>query len=144
MRYSDNRLNGHPSWPEFYDRLTASEERITQEIRISTEYLRDRQERDNLRVHERIDNSETILHRKIEDLREDVITLRVTPPPITPPSTRAARARQLAELIAPLRELVMIACVIAAGLAALFKAPEVKVALMEAVGTLERHGRTSD
>jgi len=140
MRYSE--MNGHPSWPEFYDRLTASEERITREIRISTGYIRDRQERDNLRVHQRIDNSETVLHRRIEDLRADLITLRVTSTP--PQPSRGARAREWMELIAPLRELVLIACVMATGLAALFKAPEVKGALAEMVNTLDRGGRTSD
>ncbi|MCK9910566.1 argininosuccinate synthase, partial [Microbacteriaceae bacterium K1510] len=44
----------------------------------------------------------------IEDLREEVITLRVTPPSCPP--TRAARAREWAELVAPLCELVMIGC----------------------------------
>lgn len=120
MRYSDNRMNGHPSWPELMEAL----------------------DRWGLRIHQRIDNSETILHRKIEDLREEVITLRATSP--SQPPTRAARAREWAELIAPLRELVMIGCVMAAGLAALLKAPEVKEVLTEAVGSLERHGRTSD
>ncbi len=142
MRYSDSRMNGHPSWPEFYDRLTESEGRITHEIRIATGYLRDKQERDIIRVHQRIDNSETTLHRRIEDLRDEVTTLRITSPQTSP--TKAARAREWVEQVAALREIAVIVCLIAAGIAALLKAPEVKGALMEAVGTIERHDRTSD
>lgn len=121
MQHSN--LNGYPSWPEVYDLL----------------------DRGLTRIHQRIDDTQV----KIDDVRVEVITIKATlaaQPRPPEPRGRMARLKAWAELIAPLRELMLMACVALMGLAALLQAPEVKATLegMAARLAVQKPVRTSD
>lgn len=112
----DSRMNGFPSWPQLLEAL----------------------DRWGMRIHERIDETQAGIHGKIDDLRDRVITIETRLEEDRQPRHRGrvARLRDWIELIAPLREVVFLLCVMAAAIAGLTQAPTVREAAKEAAGLL--------
>jgi len=126
MRDDYRPMNGHqhPSW-ELFDILSGIRHDIGGLKSAQDMHL---QETRAARRENREDINE--LHRRID--RQLALPSRQPPPP----SRFSARAKELAEWAAPLRELVTIVCLVAAGIAGLTHAPEVKEALMEVAGSI--------
>lgn len=129
MRYSDERpsLNGHPSWPQLLEVTDRMTDRLERKLESGL-----------IRIHERIDGTQEEVRGEIrgvqdgiQDVRERVIGIETRLEPEPPPRGLLGRLREWAELIAPLRELVVIVAAMAIGLATLLQAPTVRQALLE-------------
>ena len=140
MRYPDESQSpsGYPSWPQFYSIASKIEVAIAgltanvSDMRIGQGYLRDQISRDFARTHQRIDNLHRDQNASLGEFQERLTKMEATiEAKSQPPQRRSlfARLKGWAELIAPLRELLLVLTIIASGLAVLVRAPEVRVAL---------------
>ncbi len=136
MRYSDEHLyerpsrNGHPSWPQLLEALDRWGMRIHERIDTTQENLRSE-----------ITDVRDLVSDEIRDVRERVIGIEAqmeSAPAERRPSGLLGRLKDWSELIAPLRELLMMLALLGTGIAALAQSPSAREALADIAAHLER------